>query len=169
MNFKKLTSIILVILWMIIVFHFSNQQGETSGKTSKMVATKIVEIIDMQGKTIHQDKEIIVQRIEPIIRKLAHYSIYSIGGMTIINCIYLFINIEKRAIIYSTLAGIIYAVLDEIHQLFINGRSGAITDVIIDSLGILTGIAIYLLIQEILRRFFKSKLIQHKGGKINWI
>ena len=35
---------------------------------------------------------------------------------------------------------------DEIHQLFVPGRSGEIRDVCIDSLGVITGIIIFLII-----------------------
>lgn len=158
MNLSKIISIILVIWWMIVIFSFSNQQGKDSGNISKTIATKIVEIIDVQNKIIHKQKDIVIQKVEAAIRKVAHYSIYALGGILIINCIYTFTSQEKRAIVYSTVIGVIYAASDEIHQLFINGRSGKVTDVIIDSLGILTGIAIYLLIQKILKIFAKETI-----------
>lgn len=162
MDFKKIMSIILLIAWMTIVFGFSNQQGKDSGNTSKIVATRIIEIIDIQNSLSHEDKEIMVQKIEPVIRKVAHYSIYTLGGILIINCIYTFISTEKRAIVYSAIIGVIYAVSDEIHQLFIANRSGKIADVVIDSLGILTGIAIYLLIKKISELLIKKT---NKGGE----
>ena len=37
------------------------------------------------------------------------------------------------------LAGTAYAVTDELHQLFVPGRAGMISDVLIDSLGVLFG------------------------------
>ena len=47
---------------------------------------------------------------------------------------------DLRRIVFSFLLGVEYATLDEIHQLFVDGRSGQITDVFIDSIGILLGI-----------------------------
>ena len=41
------------------------------------------------------------------------------------------------------LVSILYAISDEIHQLFIPGRSCQITDICIDTLGILIGFTIY--------------------------
>lgn len=155
MNLKKIMAIILVIIWMITVFGFSNDKGEKSSSKSRKVATQIVQIIDIKDNLQDEDKKTLVQKIEPIIRKLAHYSIYTLGGFLIINCIYIFIDIEKRAIVCSLILGIIYASTDEIHQLFTAGRSGKITDVIIDSLGILTGIAIYLLVRKIIEKLIK--------------
>ncbi|HIU52150.1 MAG TPA: VanZ family protein [Candidatus Merdicola faecigallinarum] len=50
-------------------------------------------------------------------------------------------NIDvKRKITYSFIIGVIYAITDEIHQLFVPGRSGEIRDVLIDGLGIIVGI-----------------------------
>lgn len=156
MNFRKIISVILVIWWMIVVFSFSNQQGKYSGNISKTIATKIIEVIDVQNKLPNKEKEVRIQIVEPIIRKLAHYSIYILGGILILNCIYTFTSVGKRAIICSSIIGILYAISDETHQLFVSERSGNIADVIIDSLGILTGITIYLLVQKIFKIFAKK-------------
>ena len=45
----------------------------------------------------------------------------------------------NEILIISVLLCIIYACSDEIHQLFISGRVGSAHDVLIDSLGIITG------------------------------
>jgi VanZ family protein len=47
-----------------------------------------------------------------------------------------------------------YAITDEVHQIYVPGRSGGRKDILIDSLGILTGIGVVLLIKKII----KSKL-----------
>ena len=53
---------------------------------------------------------------------------------------------EFDRISFSLIGGMIYAMLDEIHQAFIPGRGALITDVMLDSLGVMTGIFICLLI-----------------------
>lgn len=152
MNIKKTISIILVCIWMSVVFLFSNQQGEGSGNTSRKVAEIVVNIIDVQNKYSDLKKEELVKTIEPFIRKLAHYTIYAIGGIVIINCISQFCAKEKMQIAISTCIGILYAISDEIHQLIVAGRSGNIKDVIIDSLGVLTGIMFFLLVRMICKK-----------------
>lgn len=150
MKMKNGIFILLVVIWMGTVFYFSHQQGTGSGNTSKMVATKIVEIMDINNNLSQEQKDENISKAEPFIRKLAHYSIYLLGGILIMNAIYHTIEQQNRAIVVSTLTGIVYAASDEIHQLFIIGRSGRIVDVLIDSLGILTGIVIFLLFQKIM-------------------
>ena len=43
---------------------------------------------------------------------------------------------------YSAIIGVTYAITDEIHQAFTPGRAPSVTDVCIDSIGVLTGIFI---------------------------
>lgn len=157
MNIRKVISAILVVLWMITIFHFSNQQGTGSSNTSKKVASIIINVFDIRQENTEQEKEEIVKIIEPYIRKIAHYTIYIVGGILIANCINSFTNKDKTLIISSAISGVLYAVSDETHQLLVDGRSGKVIDVVIDSIGIFTGIAIYLLIKQIVGRFKKVK------------
>lgn len=157
MNIKKAVGIILVIIWMSTMFWFSNQQGTGSSSTSKKVSEIIVNMIDIKQQYSDAEKEEIVKVVEPVIRKLAHYTFYALGGILIANCVYQFCNKEKCVITISAIIGIAYAASDEIHQLMVPGRSGNIKDVIIDSIGILTGIALFLLVQEIIKIILKAK------------
>ena len=157
MNMKKAICIILVIIWMSAIFWFSSQQGTGSSSTSKKVSEIVVNIIDINKKYSDTQKEEIIKVIEPIIRKLAHYTLYAIGGILITNCVYQFCNKEKHVIALSAAIGILYAASDEIHQLMVPGRSGNIKDVIIDSIGILTGIVFLLLVKEIIKRLLEAK------------
>lgn len=157
MNVKKIASFILVLLWMAVIFYFSSQQGEGSGNTSRKVCEIIVDIIDIQDKYTEAEKERLIEVIEPAIRKIAHYTIYAIGGIVIANCVYQYSNKEKTLIGISTMVGILYAISDEIHQLMVSGRSGNVRDVLIDSLGVITGIIFFLLLKEITTRVVSKK------------
>lgn len=135
----KWLKLILVILWMIVIFSFSNQKADDSSKLSDGLILKTVRIIEKITNKEYSDEEILEKFVKPV-RKLAHFTIYLILGVLV----YLYIkefNISNKFII-SLLICILYAVSDEIHQLFIVGRSGRILDVLIDSLGSLTGIFI---------------------------
>lgn len=157
MNIKKIVSIIVAVIWMSIVFSFSNQQGEGSSSTSKSVSEFIINIIDIKHTYTDSEKEKVIQTLEPYVRKLAHFAIYAIGGIAIINCVIQFTQSEKTTIVTSSLMGIIYAISDELHQLLVSGRSGKVQDVIIDLLGISTGIMLYLLIREFYKKIVSSK------------
>ena len=131
----KKTSILfitLTIVWMILIFCFSNQPSDESKNTSSDVTRKIVNII-YQDTLSEQEKELKIEKIDPIIRKLAHYTIYTIGGIIIGLTITTFEIQTKKKILITQAIGSIYAITDEIHQYFIPGRSCQIKDILIDS------------------------------------
>lgn len=147
----KCLKLILVILWMIVIFSFSNQKANDSSKLSDGLILRTVRIIEKITNKEYSDEEILEKFVRPV-RKLAHFTIYLILGVLV----YLYIkefNISNKFII-SLLICILYAISDEIHQLFIVGRSGKILDVLIDSLGSLTGIFI---IKKVGRLYEKIK------------
>ena len=96
-----------------------------------------------------------------IVRKMAHFSIYALIGISLLLFIYLF---SKKLILSSSIAlllSIMYACYDEYRQLSVPGRSGSIKDVFIDSLGALTGITlifIIILAIKIIVSLFKNLL-----------
>lgn len=139
---RKILSWIFVLLWMIVIFILSHQPAEDSGRLS----FGLTEII---ARFIRVDSGI----LEHIIRKYAHFSEYFILG--ILAAIALNNYKMPKAITFFISLGIcvLYAVSDEIHQLYVPGRSGQAGDVLIDSLGGLLGILVV---------FFFIGLSKHK-------
>ena len=135
----KYVKLLLVILWMIIIFSFSNQKAIESTKLSNGLILKTVRIIEKINHKKYSDEEILNKFVKPV-RKMAHLTIYLILGILV------FIYIDeynlKNIILLSLGICLIYSISDEIHQLFIEGRSGKVTDVIIDTLGSFIGIMI---------------------------
>lgn len=164
MNFKRIISIILVLVWMIIVFSFSGQHGKSSGNMSRSVSGIVINIIDIGNKCTDIEKEKLIEVVEPMIRKLAHYILYTIGGIFIANCVFQFCKKEKKIILVSLIIGILYAVSDEVHQLIVIDRNGNIKDIIIDTLGIFTGIIFFLLLIKILAKIISNKEMGDKSG-----
>lgn len=145
-KFVKILFGIFVLLWMSIVFYFSHQSADDSSSTSGNTIRKLINIFPNIQNLEEFEKEQIISNLQPITRKLAHFSIYTLGGILIYNFINTYDIENKRKMIYSFIIGGIYAITDEFHQLFINGRSGEFRDVCIDSSGILFGIFIIIII-----------------------
>lgn len=55
------------------------------------------------------------------------------------------------------LFGWLYATSDEFHQMFSNGRTASPKDVCIDTLGVLFGIGVYLLIKKLMNKLKKTR------------
>ena len=152
MNNKKIidiAKIMLILIWMAVVFGFSNENGGKSTSTSRKVTTTVVQAVSNKSE---EEKEKIIEKADKIVRKIAHYTIYTIGGALIINYAYTTDKKMKTKIIGSIAFGGSYAMADEIHQFFVSERSARIFDVGIDTLGVITGICIYLLIRKIINK-----------------
>lgn len=147
---KKTISIVSLILWMIVIFSFSSADANKSTGTSDKVITTMIEIKDKitNNETPNNEKEIIVKNSSFYIRKIAHITEYLILGFLMFN---LLKQYSVTNIYYAIGLSILYSCTDEFHQLFINGRSGSIRDVLIDSIGILIGTYLYKLL------FIKNK------------
>lgn len=153
---KKIINLILIIFWMIMIFSFSNQIGTNSSGLSNKVTEKIVSILHITKGCTPENEKKVIKNIEHIIRKLAHYSVYALGGFLIYIELYQFkIKLINRILI-TQLLGSIYACTDEIHQLYIPGRSGEIRDVIIDSCGIFAGILVAIIIITLIERIISE-------------
>lgn len=131
---KNKISLLLVILWMIFIFVMSSFDATSSSNQSNFIVDIITSIINIKD----------IGLLSLIIRKLAHFIEYFILGVLVIN----FITRYDKKIIIAILLCIIYATSDEIHQIFVPGRSCQIIDIMIDSLGSIMGIYLYKLITK---------------------
>lgn len=136
---KKLYLCIL-ILWMGVIFAFSNQNAEVSENVSDGFTSKVVDTVASVKKdeSIKENKKEIIEDSRFFIRKTAHFSLYLVLGILI----YLKVKDVKKInpIIISLMFCILYACSDEIHQMFINERTAKVLDILIDTTGSLTGI-----------------------------
>lgn len=139
--------LILIIVWAYIVFNLSSQNGDNSSGLSR----KVVEFF-----TKNED---IIEKVEPYVRKLAHFSEYALGGTLFILLFSTYEWTDKRKITTSVLLGIWYAITDELHQLMVPGRNGAIFDVYLDTLGFATGVCIMLIIIKLCELLSKRKKV----------
>lgn len=152
-NKKKIKYVkcIIAIICCIIIFSFSALPATASTKQSKGLTYNVIKLLN-GNKLSERDLEKLTKKINPVIRKIAHFSIYMILAIFT----YMFIeelNIKSKSekerlrknILYTCIFCIIYAIFDEIHQIYVPGRTGKVIDVVIDTLGSCMGIAILLL------------------------
>ncbi len=148
--------IILLLATFVRIFCFSNQNGTQSSGVSRKVTKILTNNIKKVQAMSKEEKEIFMNNAEKIIRKLAHFSIYTVVGFLMMA---LMSTYNAKTIIRVSISfgiGVIYAISDEIHQYFIPGRSGRVFDVIIDSFGVLTGICIIMIILYIITKIKKK-------------
>ena len=124
---------------MTAIFIFSAQDGTQSSQMSDGISDKISDM-GFSGN------------ITFIVRKSAHFIIYaSLGFFTAIHLGYYRIKKYKQFLV-SLLICFLYAASDEFHQLFVNGRSGQFSDVMLDTTGSFLGIIVVLCIGLIYKK-----------------
>lgn len=140
MTFKKINSWIPVLIWMGVIFYLSHQPASESSELSASLAATILYMIEV---IIPVDPDY----FHHFVRKSAHFFAYFILGILVVNAFRVY-NFKYAA--YSLFICVLYAISDEVHQLFIPGRSGELRDVLIDGTGAFVGIGVYFLIKKVL-------------------
>jgi VanZ family protein len=144
-NKLRIASWIPAAVWMLIIFSLSAQPALASNSLSRGVTKIIVETV---GKIIPLDIEMstlndIVSQFNHFVRKFAHFSAYAVLGVLVSFALLRNEMKGKRAFVLTLAICIIFAVSDELHQLFVPGRGCQLKDVIIDTAGAVSGTAIY--------------------------
>lgn len=138
---RKIIKTILLLIWLIVIFCFSSDNGIDSTNKSDGFIINTIEFIKGSELTT-KEKEIYIDKLVTPVRKGAHFTEYFILGILVYSLFSEFFS-KKQLIIYSIIFCFLYACSDEIHQLFVVGRSAKFLDVIIDTLGSFTGIFIF--------------------------
>lgn len=148
-SIRTYVSIILSILIMIVIFKFSNQQGDISYGISYKV-TNLLESLK-----ISEHIPLINNSLSYTVRKTAHITLYFILGIFISSSTIFIMKLKKTQIkdyvtfLISSTICFVYACLDEFHQTFIDGRTGKFSDVGVDAIGFITSILIVISIYKI--------------------
>lgn len=144
MSLNKFLSWTAVLLWMVVIFNLSSQPAHQSNKLSTGVTQVIVETVAKVAPNTNFDIS------NHIVRKNAHFFAYLILGVVVMNAI--------RGKSLSLLICVLYAIWDEVHQMFVPGRGPGVKDVFIDSSGAAVGILVCLVIMRI-----KKKVMTGRG------
>ena len=154
-NIFRIIVIILLIGTFRIIFGFSSQNGEKSGTISRQITEFVTKDIEAIQKLEKSKKEIILNKIEHFIRKLAHFSLYTVVGILVMSLMSTYKIEQIKRISISLLTGVLYAISDEVHQSFVPGRGPSVQDVLIDSLGVIFGILVVIGVIKIYKNLKK--------------
>ena len=147
---RKIIKIILIVLRCSLIFMFSNDTGGTSTKKSDGFIVRTVEKVIKRSLSSEEKDRVLKYFVVPV-RKSAHLFIYFILGFLIISLLREYRNIDMKVVFLAVFLAFLYACSDEVHQLFVRGRSGQVKDVFIDTFGALLGVLLYSLIYRFRR------------------
>lgn len=138
---RKIASIFLVLVIMLVIFNFSNQKGSESASLSNEVIMITVEIFtDVKRDSL--EMQYYIDKYGFFVRKAAHFTIYFILGLVVMNALYI-CGVNRYITLYVFIICFLYAISDEVHQLFISNRSGQVSDVLLDTSGSILASYIY--------------------------
>lgn len=162
MNIRRKVFLIITVLWMVMIFSFSARPAEISSEDSRHVGLLVGEIfVPGFEDWTEAEREAFAEKVDHPVRKTAHAAEYAALGLFVAGA---YIEGGKpagekkdkknkgaqssgrqtgigRGIFVSWLITAAYAATDEIHQLFVPGRSGQVSDVVLDSAGAMAGSA----------------------------
>lgn len=147
-NINLICRFILLFFWCWLIFGFSSENATQSSSLSGEIVSFFENnfVPDFSSMSLAaQNKFTSVLTI--IVRKGAHFSEYAVLGALAFSALKMLTSTKLRFTISSAF-GLIYAATDEIHQLFVSGRAGRFTDVLIDFCGVLFGCMIAFFIRK---------------------
>ena len=133
----------IVILCMLIIFSFSSDNSIQSSKKSENVILEISSLFGVKG---HRKQQQMINKFFVPVRKCAHFFIYFVLGLSMISFLREFSIPVLKLLLLSIFLTFLYACSDEVHQLFVPGRSGQVSDVLLDTIGASVGVGLYYLL-----------------------
>lgn len=155
---------LLILLNVLVIFNFSLQNASTSSQTSGRVTTLIAEwTVDDFDELDEIDREAILSILHPRVRKLAHMAEFGSLGTLILLLSLTWKSRLWLQYVLSLLSVLCIACIDEVLQLFSNGRATQISDILTDLFGALlcTSLTLGILF---LYRHIRNALKRKKGA-----
>ena len=158
-TFFQILTGILLLLWMVMIFAFSAQEGGSSSALSGGLTERVLRAVwpGFSQWDISQQQAVIAS-LQTLVRKTAHFLVYA--GLGVLSMTF-FSRFQLRPVIRFGSAWVLcvaYAVSDEWHQWYVPGRSAEVRDVLLDSLGALCGVLTVLLGTWLWQRHKKKRI-----------
>ena len=135
------------------IFSMSAETAEVSGDRSTELAEQILSAVFPEADETTKEWEETVSSTDHVLRKAAHFCVYTVFGGLLCFASLGFAATSRMHTLRSLGIGALYAASDEWHQALVPGRGPAVSDVLLDSIGVLCGIAVILLfVRRVLRQ-----------------
>ena len=148
----KALSFLPAAAWYAVIFAFSAQTGEESGRLSGEVARRSIGLLGELGEIFESDWDAFLL-LTFFLRKAAHMGIYFILTALLLYGLWRAGFWPGRRTVFAAGACALLAGLDEFHQTFVPGRDGKLSDALID----LSGGLCFLLFWWAASAFWKRK------------
>lgn len=133
--FRKIILWIALVYMSTVIFGFSSDTAAESSGLSEKIAKSTVKTIEKVIEIDGEQRENLFGIVHILVRKSAHFAEFAVLGVLSFLLAHSYPISVRLCIVLSLGYCLLFAVSDEVHQLFIDGRAGRISDVLIDFLG----------------------------------
>ena len=130
---KHLVGYIMLLAWMAVIFMLSHEPADVSSTRSDVISAAITSLSGGQLDDVSTY----------VVRKSAHAVAYLVLGVLAYRVMRGHGLGDRRAVGFSILLCAVYAISDEVHQVFVPGRSGEVGDVLLDTVAASIGVIGY--------------------------
>ena len=163
---------------MAAIFWFSSHTGEESGGMISSLTNNLLGFVNdwetdpggpdpSAAGTDNISNIDIIETLEMIVRKFAHFAIYFALGFFIANTVRQLTGNKKYIFFIALGWSSFYAATDELHQYFVPGRNCTLHDWAIDTVGALCGVTAVFIVIRIIEKIKKREISDVKINKIN--
>lgn len=144
---------VIVVAWALFIFTLSHQPAHVSRDVSLATTAIVKETV----QTINPDRVVEMRDLHSTVRQLAHVFLYLVLGVLLVYSLGQRSGVRLRHALVAMIFCILYAISDEIHQMYVPGRTAEVVDVVYDGAGAAAGILIYVWIYRLFGPFKGSE------------
>lgn len=145
---------VFIVAWCVLIFCMSNETAVQSSERSTGIVRQFVGVF---VKLFGGDSEdvALIDKLEYYVRKAAHMFLYFVLTCLVFSFLSCYCLKKKWRSLWSFLFSLFYSSTDEIHQMFVDGRSGSLFDIGVDMAGALIGVGVMFLLFVIIEKCSK--------------
>lgn len=147
----SILTLLPVLALMGMIFYFSSQPAELSDQTSGGIVQVILHLFFPGFASCDPARQAEIEgHVVLLVRKGAHFAEFALLGCALLGHVkarQMRREIPRPCLLAFGL-GALYAASDEFHQVFVPGRSGELSDVLLDCAGVAAGIVLLWLLMR---------------------
>lgn len=144
-HIDRIVSAVAVAVWMYIIFSFSSQNAQVSASVSGGFIEAVARWFHPDFGALSETQRVaLIEAWQHFVRKAAHFCEYAVLGLLVTNAVRSFGLKGWPKFTVSVAVCVLNAAGDEFHQSFVVGRAGRLSDVVLDTAGAVTGVAVFL-------------------------
>ena len=144
---KGILRFLPAVFWMCLIFWLSDRPADVSTVQSRSITLRIIKMAGEWTDSEEARQGDLILLIEPYVREIAHFAEYAILFILVFFAAGSFAGGYVKTSMISLFICFVYAISDELHQFFVQGRSCEVKDIIFDTVGALTAMLFIMVIK----------------------